>query len=158
GCVNVLLSMGHLEVAPSHDDAWLRAIGPITAMLLRAPAETRLLGVATPVNAAEERSRLVAALEAGRAEMPRWEYAPRQSAPALRRALEDAARALAHVDAPLAGAYAARARELADEAELAESVGTPALAAKARARFAGAEDARAIAEAWAHEEAAAGGE
>src|SRR5689334_3245 len=93
----------------SSEEAWL---GPVAQLLRRAPAETRLLGIATPLNAAEERARLVTAAEAGEVVLPRWRYAA-TNGDALRRALDDAARALDRVGSKLADAYAARARELA---------------------------------------------
>src|SRR4051812_4221711 len=107
----------------------------IAQLLLRTPGETKLLGVATPINAAEERARLIAALEAGRAEAPRWTYAPMADADARRRTLEETARFLEARATPLARAYADRARELAHEAELASTVGTHGFAERARARF-----------------------
>jgi hypothetical protein len=117
----------------SGDARWL---APVERLLARAIAETKLLGVATPLGAEEERARLVAAIDAGRRPAPRWTYAPMPEADALRRALDDAANALARIASPLALAYAARARELALEVELAGAVGTEAIGPLARRRFA----------------------
>src|SRR5258706_11936659 len=132
------------------DETWL---GPVQSLLARAPGETKLLGIATPINAAEERARLVAALESGHPELPRWRYAAMDGADALRRALDAAGHALDAIGSPLALAYAARARELAIEAELSTLVGRADLGVRARARFAidstHASAARDLARAWA---------
>lgn len=95
----------------------------------------RLLGTMAPRNAPAERARLVAAWEAGREERPRWSYV-RADHSDLARALEKEAEALEKEEGtPLALAYAARARELALEAELSSAVGTPQLATLAVKRF-----------------------
>jgi hypothetical protein len=74
-----------------------------------------------------------------------------------RRALAEAVERLERMGTPLADAYAARARELDLEAELATAVGTKRIAALARRRFAGSRAADALAETWASEPAEAPG-
>ncbi len=98
----------------------------------------RLLGAVTPLDASRERARLVAAFEQGDGCVPRWTYASWEHE-ALRRALEGMANEIerqsgkAHA---IAGVYAARARELALEAQLVTHAGKSSLSALARLRFA----------------------
>lgn len=117
--------------APNDLPTWLvRA----ERLLLEAVRTVRLLGSVVPRNAAQERARLVAALESGRAVMPRWSYA-RTDHSLLRQALARAAARLGAEPHPVAQLYAARARELEIEAALASEAGTAVLGALARARF-----------------------
>lgn len=114
---------------------------PASTILRRADAalgvatdRVRLLGALTPTNAAAERARLQAALEAGSAVLPRWEYAALDHGD-LRRALDTLAGELDRCGDPLLAAYAARARELELEARIAELAGASRLGAAARARY-----------------------
>src|SRR4051812_4583970 len=104
----------------------------VERLLARALGETKLLGVASPLNAEAERTRLVEALEGGNVEAPRWTYAPMHEADAVRRALDACAHRLEALGSELAKAYAARARELAIEAEMAGAVGTALVGELAR--------------------------
>lgn len=113
----------------------------------------RLLSCVTPENAESERVRLLRSFEQGDGSMPRWSYA-RASFTELRRALERAEHELASTDDAVARLYAARLREIADEADVASACGTTALGGLAKARFASTDDAvvseaRARAQAWA---------
>src|SRR5438067_2347576 len=89
---------GQVTVHDGGDARWLL---PATRLLARAIRETKLLGVATPLGAEEERARLVAAIESGQPPAPRWTYAPMLEADALRRLLDDAASALVRIASPL---------------------------------------------------------
>ncbi len=110
-------------------------LGPVERLVAHAAAETRLLATLTPTNAAEERARLTGDLRAGRAPVPCWTYAPQEHA-TLRRALEAADGALDRLaDAPLAGLYRARARELCLELALCGAAGRREVAALSRDRF-----------------------
>ena len=99
--------------------------------------EVHLLNAVTPrggVTLAE----IVASFEAGDARSPEWAYASVDSArsAAVAVALESIADALTSREPSLlAGAYAARARELALEAQIASEAGTRGFAARARERF-----------------------
>ena len=121
-------------------------------LLARAMRETKLLGVATPLDAPAERARLTEAFEAGRPTRPRWSYAPMREAHAVARALEGMASEVERDASPLGLAYATRARELALEASMAGAVGTASLGQLARSRFtspaAVAARASELAEAW----------
>lgn len=125
------------------------------AALALAVGRVRLLGALTPTNATTERARLRAALESGRASLPRWEYGAVDQGE-LRRALHRVAGELEASDDPIFLAYAARARELELEASIAELAGAPRLAAAARARYeAPDDDDLALAAEWLSGEAAA---
>ena len=121
-------------------------------LLARAMRETKLLGVATPLDAPAERARLTEAFEAGRPTRPRWSYAPMREAHAVARALEGMASEVERDASPLGLAYATRARELALEASMAGAVGTASLGELARTRFTSppaiAGRASELAEAW----------
>jgi hypothetical protein len=121
-------------------------------LLARAMRETKLLGVATPLDAPAERARLTEAFEAGRPTRPRWSYAPMREAHAVARALEGMASEVERDASPLGLAYATRARELALEASMAGAVGTASLGELARTRFTSpatiARRASELAEAW----------
>jgi hypothetical protein len=103
-------------------------------LLIEAVRSVRLLGSVVPRNAAQERARILAALESGHAVSPRWTYA-RTDHTLLRKALARAAQSLAAESHPVAQLYAARARELEVEAALSSEAGTTVLGALARARF-----------------------
>lgn len=94
-----------------------------------------MLAVLTPVDARQERDRLVADLRAGRLATPRWTYI-RNEHHDLRRALDAAERALAgEAQAGVAALYRARVRELVLEAALCAAAGTTELARVAAQRF-----------------------
>jgi hypothetical protein len=117
--------------APSDLPSWLvRA----ERLLIEAVRSVRLLGSVVPRNAAQERARIVAALEGGQSPSPRWTYA-RTDHTLLRKALASAAQRLSAEPHPVAQLYAARCRELEIEAALASEAGTAVLGALARARF-----------------------
>lgn len=119
------------QSSPEDLPAWLvRA----ERLLVEATRSVRLLGAVVPRNAAAERTRLLAAFEAGQQLLPRWSYARTDHA-LLRKALAGAAARLASEPHPVAQLYAARARELEVEAALASEVGTTVLGALARSRF-----------------------
>ncbi len=103
-------------------------------LLVEAVRSVRLLGAVVPRNAQQERSRILAALEAGQVVSPRWSYA-RTDHTLLRQALARAAQRLGAEPHPLAQLYAARTRELEVEAALSTEAGTAVLGALARARF-----------------------
>ena len=109
---------------------------PVDKLLLEAARQVQLLGATAPLEAVAERARLVEALRAGRAELPRWTYAP-ASHDELRHALDAAEQWLgARASAPLGAAYLERFREMALEAELCAAAGTRRFAALAERRFA----------------------
>jgi hypothetical protein len=103
-------------------------------VLSEAMGAIRLLGAATPRNAAQERARLLTAFTSGAEAAPRWSYA-RTDHSQLVKALERLAARFEEEGTPVHGVYAARAKELALEARIAESVGTEALGALARDRY-----------------------
>lgn len=103
-------------------------------LLIEAVRSVRLLGTVVPRNAAQERTRLVEAFEAGQTTTPRWSYV-RSDHSDLRKALARAAQRLEAEAHPVGLLYAERARELEIEAALASEVGTGVLGALARARF-----------------------
>ena len=134
-------------------DPWREGV---ERLLARALGETKLLGVASPLNAEAERARLVEALELGNVDAPRWTYAPMHDADAVRRALDASAHRLEALGSELAKGYAARARELSIEAEMAGAVGTAAIGDLARRRFSAesasdSDAADALAQRWADE-------
>jgi hypothetical protein len=110
--------------------------GRVDRALAQAAREVRLLGAATPLDAAAERARLGRALETDSGDLvPRWTYAA-VDMDGVRRALEAVDREIARAGAgELGEAYAARVRELDLEAELCSLTGTAELAARALARF-----------------------
>jgi hypothetical protein len=116
---------------PNDMPAWLvRA----ERLLVEAVRTVRLLGAVVPRNAAQERARLVAAVERRESAHPRWSYA-RTDHTMLRKTLAKAAQRLSAEAHPIAQLYAARCRELEIEAALASEAGTGILGALARARF-----------------------
>jgi hypothetical protein len=112
----------------------------IEKLLIRASGDVQVLAAVAPLDASVERARLVEQLRSGGALQPRWRYAP-VAHDELRRALDAAGRLLeAEASAhPLARVHLERVRELAIEAALCAAVGTPAVAALARERFAARE-------------------
>ncbi|HEU4411797.1 MAG TPA: tyrosine/phenylalanine carboxypeptidase domain-containing protein, partial [Polyangiaceae bacterium] len=114
-----------------------------------AARRVRLLEAATPLNAEPELLRLSGARRSGRRPEPAFAYAAPPRAGELSAPLEALAGWL-EGEAPPGPRLAERARELAEEARLADAVGTaafPVLAAR-RFRSGPADDARA--ERWAH--------
>ena len=103
-------------------------------LLRRAEAEIRLIDRAQPTNAVSEREALIVDYGAGRQRAPRFEYAAAPPLGALRAALSAAAVAIGGLGA-LGAAYAARALELACEAEAAELIGTAEFAACCARRY-----------------------
>jgi hypothetical protein len=92
--------------------------------------------MATPVNAADERARLVPLFARGDAEMPSWTYADHPD-PSLDADLAQLGEALVpHHASPLARVYSARVRELQTEAALCRVVGQRSFSAAAAIRFA----------------------
>ncbi len=127
----------------------------VARLLLAAAGQVRLLGAVVPIGALAERARLVAEAEAGRDAVPRWTYEKTDLTPLAGQldALADVLDVRAHTDGDgMARLYADRARELALEARLAESAGTPGFGARALRRFQVAPDdakrAEAVARAW----------
>lgn len=105
-----------------------------TAILLEASARVRVIAANTPANLREELCRLERAF-AGGAAAPRFVYEPVPGCAGLAGALEEIAADLEE-RGDLGAIYAARARELGEDAALCERAGTPALWAAARARYA----------------------
>jgi len=130
-------------VSPPRDIATAERLFEVAARVVRP------LAAATPENLLAERERLTLALERGDAAMPRWTYAPPADELAqVRPLLEQIAARIAGDTAPAIVARE-RARELAIEARIAASAGTPTFAEHARARYgsgacAGLAEARAI--------------
>ncbi len=126
--------------------------------MLAAAGRVRLLGAVVPIDARAERARLVAEAEAGRDPSPRWTYAPVRLGELAAELGKVADRLRTYADADgdaMAALCAARARELALEAQLAECTGTRGFGARARLRFdiapSDARRAEALARAWAAE-------
>lgn len=113
--------------------------------LMRAATQIRLLAAVTPTNARSEYERLVRAYEGGEIATPNWCY-PSVDLGELAGALFAAAREIEQTEEPIAAIYAERAREMANEAELASSVGHPRFALLAAARFARCNEESAAAE------------
>jgi hypothetical protein len=116
----------------------------------------RVIAVSTPVNLRRELARVERAWRGSGATTPRFTYEPRLDLGELRRALEALA---ADLDArgELGAIYAARAREVADDAAICESAGSEDLWAAARRRYARRDrfdaEADAMAERWLAERA-----
>lgn len=115
--------------------------------LTRAATQIRLLAAVTPTNARAEHDRLVQAYEHGEIAAPNWTY-PSVDAGELVTALYAVAEEIERADDPLARLYAARAREMGLEAELASAAGQPRFAALATLRFRPNERDAAAAEAF----------
>ena len=127
-----------------------------TSALAQAIGRVRVIATNTPLNLPGELHRLEQAWATSGAAEPRFVYEPAPACGPLRRALEELAADL-EARGELGGLYAARARELADDAALCEAAGGPGLWAAARRRFARRdafdEEADAAAEAWLGERA-----
>ncbi len=137
-----------------HDGGDLPAPGwapQATAALADACARVRVIAANTPLNLRQELSRLEGAWRASGAAAPRFEYEPPSDHGRLRAVLDAIADELARHGA-LGEIYAARARELAEDAALCETAGTAALWSAARQRYARRDrfdaDADATADAW----------
>ncbi|MEP7048764.1 MAG: tyrosine/phenylalanine carboxypeptidase domain-containing protein [Pseudomonadota bacterium] len=103
-------------------------------LLRRAEAEIRLIDRVHPSNGSSEREALITDWGSGKQRAPRFEYAPCPSFATLRGALEAAAVAIGGFGA-LGAAYAARALELAREAEAAEHIAKPSFTALCALRY-----------------------
>jgi hypothetical protein len=120
-------------------------------VLADAGGRMRVIATSTPVNLERELDRLARSWRTSGATAPHFVYPAPPNHRRLRVALEAIADELeAHGE--LGGVYAARARELALDAELCEAAGTSALWAVARRRYARRDDfdaaADATADAW----------
>ena len=114
-----------------HDDPfWLRTV----QAALEAARSVRLLGAATPRNAAAERARLGARWAAGQECVPEWLYAP-QPADGTLESLETLAMRASAAGGELGEALVERLQELALEARLMACAGAPAFAELAAARY-----------------------
>ncbi len=103
-------------------------------LLLSAERTISLIDRCRPRNADTEQARLLAAWRRGVFEPPRFVYAPSVDLSALCQGLSEVAeRALSF--GPWGDLYAARAQELAREAEIVSHVGTAGLVNAARLRF-----------------------
>jgi hypothetical protein len=122
-----------------------------TAALAEAGGRVRVIAASTPVNLRHELARLERAWQATGAEAPRFAYEAPPDHQGLRGALDAIAGEL-ETRGELGEIYAARARELVDDASLCEAAGTPGLWALARRRYARRDrfdaEADATAEAW----------
>jgi hypothetical protein len=103
--------------------------------LAEAGARVRVIASNTPVNLRGELRRLREAWTTTGPAEPRFLYEPAPTCAPLRRALDALAADLAD-HGELGDIYAARARELADDAALCEAAGGPGLWSAARRRFA----------------------
>lgn len=115
----------------------------------------RVLAAATPVNLTSELDRLREVWSGPRREPPRFEYVPRPPPEGLTAALGRIGDELEQAG-PLGRLYAARARELIDEAMLCALAGDPGFHAAARRRYAPRDEfdaaADALAVAWLRED------
>jgi hypothetical protein len=122
--------------------------------LAAATQRLRVISANTPSNLREELDRVMAAWKKGDAIAPRFVYEPPPDHTELRRALAAQGPSLSREGA-LGAIYAARARELDDEAALCEEAGGPGLWAAARRRYARRDHfddrADALAETWLRE-------
>lgn len=137
-------------IEPEVPPAWTEQIDrPLKSAVRRVP----LLSLATPANAASERERLVEAFTSGQPRQPEWRYTPYPMSE-VKRDLETILIELEKsAQSKLRDLYAARLCELAQEADLCEAIGTPALAALAETRFKSpdseeAAQARTLAHSW----------
>lgn len=106
-----------------------------TLALSQASARVRVVSANTPQNLREELARLAEAWRVHGAAEPRFTYEPAAGADDLRRALEAIAIDL-DARGELGAIYAARARELGDDAAISAAAGTRDLWPAARRRFA----------------------
>jgi hypothetical protein len=141
-----------MQAAPPSVDvpSWVRAVDRDLVEIAR---RVQPIGMATPVNAADERARLVPVFARGDAAMPQWRYAAHADA-SLTGDLARLSEALhPHTISPLGRVYNARIRELQTEVALCQVVGQRSFSAAAAARFAPADAtseqaAHALARAW----------
>jgi hypothetical protein len=121
-------------------------------------ARVRVIAANTPANLREELLRLERAWAAEGATAPRFSYEAVPGCAGMREALDELAADL-EARGDLGAIYAARARELADDAALCEEAGKPSLWAAARRRYARRDrfddEADATAERWLDEPAPA---
>jgi hypothetical protein len=110
---------------------WMTSADRALAM---AAGRIRLIRAVTPVNAAAELASLEEAVERGTPRQPSFRYERVTVDVELVRALEALA-GFVEKEGPLGAIYAARARELALEAEIMDSIATPRLAKLAERRF-----------------------
>jgi hypothetical protein len=103
-------------------------------LFLHAERATALLDRCRPVNWAAEIARLTERWEAGNAAEAAFRYLPNPELLEVRSALV-VVREHAPALGPLGALYAARARELEQEAAIVEAIGTPEFASRASARF-----------------------
>jgi hypothetical protein len=121
--------------------------------LSQAAGRIRLIRAVTPVNAERELALLEDAFRRGTPRAPTWSYERTGVGVELENAL-DALASFVQSEGKLGAVYAARARELALEAEMIESVATPRLPRLAARRFLSATSAEdlaradALARAW----------
>jgi Domain of unknown function (DUF1704) len=109
--------------------------GEATRALAAAISQVRLISANTPTNLRTELDRLVPRWRSGQPEPPRFLYAPSPCHGRLRRALDALGERL-DPEGELGALYAARARELSDEAVACERAGGPDLWEAARRRYA----------------------
>jgi hypothetical protein len=108
-------------------------------VLLSAGRTIATLTRSTATNFRAEQDRMTASWAAGERIAPDFEYdPPRRVDPTIRRALDEIDRTAA-LEGELGGVYAARARELLLEADIASAIGTPDLARLVRERYGHAE-------------------
>jgi hypothetical protein len=132
-------------------------VGAVDRDLVEIARRVQPLGMATPVNAADERARLVPLFARGGAEMPQWTYAAHADASLDADLARLGDTLLPHAASPLGNVYSARVRELQTEATLCRVVGQRSFSAVAAARFAAVDAAseqaaQALARAWADED------
>jgi hypothetical protein len=128
--------------------AWIR---PADRALAFAARRIGLIRAASPTNAEQETARLAHAITTGSASLPCFRYeACRVGAPLC--AALDRLAGFVETEGPVGHVYAARARELALEAQMVDAIGTPRITSLAAVRFgserADAEQAFALANAW----------
>jgi hypothetical protein len=137
-------------------------ISGLDRLLAAVERKTALLERCRPVNAASETERVAERWVSGEFVAPDFRYRPRpELAPALR-ALEVVVTELSDQD-PLESLYRSRARELFQEASVADAIGTPDFASRAALRFpidCSADGIRAddVADAWVSLSPVVGGE
>jgi Domain of unknown function (DUF1704) len=122
-----------------------------TAALSAAAGRVRVIATTTPRNLREELGRLGSAWRASGPSEPGFSYEAPPDLAGLRGGLDTLAAELS-VRGPLGALFAARAREVGEDAALCEAAGTPGLWAAARLRYRRRDafdaDADAMAEAW----------
>ncbi|HJL20019.1 MAG TPA: DUF1704 domain-containing protein [Sandaracinaceae bacterium LLY-WYZ-13_1] len=109
-----------------------RALREADASMKRIADVARLLPALTATNAAEERARLVRALEGGEAPAPSWRLERRRVDPALWRLLDGARRAV--LGTPVEELYLERLEELELELSMIDALGEPKLVRPLAAR------------------------